>query len=101
MLAILRDHPSRKFHFFYSVLALGWTGTPGQKRVLERAIATMAIMVIPIAVSLSSEVNCGSGSPTTSIFPKRKISKINRTLFDIHFHLAIIPNTSGEFKRVL
>jgi Ni/Fe-hydrogenase subunit HybB-like protein len=55
-IAILRDHPSRKFHLFYSVLAMGWTGTPGQKHVLERVISVLAIIVIPVAVSVHTVV---------------------------------------------
>ncbi len=55
-IAVLRDHPSRKYHFFYSVLAMGWRGTPGQKKVLERVISILAILVIPVAVSVHTVV---------------------------------------------
>src|SRR3970282_79443 len=40
-----------KRKFFYTVLALGWRGTERQHKVLNRAIAVMAVLVIPIAVS--------------------------------------------------
>lgn len=55
-IAILRDHTNR-FPWFYRILALGWTGTPRQHRVLERLISIMAILVIPIAVSVHTVVS--------------------------------------------
>lgn len=55
-IAILRDRLDKR-KLFYSVLALGWTGTEHQKRVLNRAIAIMAVLVIPIAVSVHSVVS--------------------------------------------
>jgi molybdopterin-containing oxidoreductase family membrane subunit len=55
-LAILRDS-GRKWRWLYGVLALGWRGTEQQRRVLNRAIAVMAILVIPIAVSVHSVVS--------------------------------------------
>lgn len=36
----------------YSVLSLGWTGTSEQHRRLERAIAVMAVVIIPVAISI-------------------------------------------------
>ncbi len=55
-IAILRDHLGKR-RFLYSVLALGWTGTEHQQKVLNRAIAIMAVMVIPIAVSVHTVVS--------------------------------------------
>jgi Ni/Fe-hydrogenase subunit HybB-like protein len=55
-IAILRDRLG-KWKLFYSVLALGWTGTEQQRRVLNRAIAIMAVLVIPVAVSVHSVVS--------------------------------------------
>jgi molybdopterin-containing oxidoreductase family membrane subunit len=55
-IAILRDHLP-KWNGFYRVLALGWTGTPRQRRLLDRAIAVMAIIVIPIAISVHTVVS--------------------------------------------
>jgi Ni/Fe-hydrogenase subunit HybB-like protein len=55
-IAILRDRLG-KWKLFYSVLALGWTGTEEQQRVLNRAIAIMAVLVIPVAVSVHSVVS--------------------------------------------
>ncbi|MDH4225331.1 MAG: polysulfide reductase NrfD, partial [Deltaproteobacteria bacterium] len=57
-IAYLRDrYPPGWRKTFYMVLALGWQGTPGQEKVLNRAIAIMAIMVIPIAVSVHTVVS--------------------------------------------
>lgn len=36
----------------YSALSLGWTGTSAQHRRLERAIAVMAVVIIPVAISI-------------------------------------------------
>lgn len=55
-IAILRDRLGKR-KLFYSVLALGWTGTERQKRVLNRAIGIMAVLVIPIAISVHSVVS--------------------------------------------
>jgi len=55
-IAILRDRLGKR-KLLYSVLALGWTGTEYQQRVLSRAIAIMAVLVIPIAVSVHSVVS--------------------------------------------
>ena len=38
----------------YRVLALGWRGTPSQERALRRGIGIMAILIIPLAVSVHS-----------------------------------------------
>lgn len=55
-IAILRDAIPRR-RWFYAPLALGWTGTERQKKLLERAIAVMAVIVIPIAVSVHTVVS--------------------------------------------
>jgi molybdopterin-containing oxidoreductase family membrane subunit len=50
-MAILRDRfPRRKR--LYRFLALGYTGTPRQKRILERAIDILAVLMVPIAVAV-------------------------------------------------
>jgi Ni/Fe-hydrogenase subunit HybB-like protein len=55
-IAILRDAmPARRW--LYRPLALGWTGTPRQHKLLERAIAVMAVIVIPIAISVHTVVS--------------------------------------------
>ena len=55
-IAILRDRTTR-WPWFYRILAIGWTGTEKQKKVLERGITVMSIIVIPIAVSVHSVVS--------------------------------------------
>ena len=38
----------------YGILALGWRGTTGQQRALARGIGIMAILIIPLAVTVHS-----------------------------------------------
>jgi molybdopterin-containing oxidoreductase family membrane subunit len=54
--AILRDNTT-KHRWLYTVLALGWRGTPRQWKALERGISIMAIVIIPIAVSVHTVVS--------------------------------------------
>lgn len=58
-IAILRDLASIKGlrHRLYSLLSLGWRGTPDQHHRLEKAMAVMAILIIPIAVSVHTVVS--------------------------------------------
>ncbi len=55
-IAILRDY-TNKYHWFYRLLALGWTGTPRQHRILERLISASALIVIPVAISVHTVVS--------------------------------------------
>src|SRR5512136_1005495 len=55
-IALLRDHAG-KWQWFYRIFALGWKGTEYQHRLLEKGIAFMAILVIPIAVSVHTVVS--------------------------------------------
>jgi len=55
-IALMRDKVKKR-KWFYSVLALGWRGTPKQWHRLEKAIAIMAILVIPVAVSVHTVVS--------------------------------------------
>jgi len=54
-MAILRDHGT---HFpkwrqrLYRILSLGWQNTPDQHHRLERGISVMAIIIIPVAISI-------------------------------------------------
>ncbi len=56
-IALLRDRTSGWRRRLYERLALGWTGTPAQYHRLERAIGVMAIVVIPVAVSVHTVVS--------------------------------------------
>jgi molybdopterin-containing oxidoreductase family membrane subunit len=55
-IALLRDYGG-KWKWFYRIFALGWSGTERQHRLLEKGIAFMAILVIPIAVSVHTVVS--------------------------------------------
>src|SRR5574341_650078 len=56
-LALVRDRATGWRRELYTFLALGWRGTPGQFRRLERGIAVMAVLIIPIAVSVHTVVS--------------------------------------------
>lgn len=52
----LTDTPALK-RFIYRILSLGWRGDAEQKRRLERGVAIMAVLIIPIAVSVHTVVS--------------------------------------------
>ena len=57
-IAILRDYSKDGWRkVFYQVLALGWEGTEYQHKVLNRAITILAVLVVPIAVSVHTVVS--------------------------------------------
>lgn len=56
-IALLRDRSNGWRHRLYRRLALAWSGTPDQWQRLERAIGVMAILVIPVAVSVHTVVS--------------------------------------------
>src|SRR5574341_842906 len=59
-LALLRDkltHAPRWRRWLYRMLALGWRGTPDQHVRLERAMNTMAVLILPIAVMVHTVVS--------------------------------------------
>lgn len=57
-LAIARDRLGAKLGrplgVLYRILGLGWRGTPAQQRALGRGIGIMAVLIIPLAVSVHS-----------------------------------------------
>lgn len=55
-IAKLRDRGGR-FHRLYKWAAWGWQGTEKQKRVLDRAINILMVMVIPIAISVHTIIS--------------------------------------------
>jgi Ni/Fe-hydrogenase subunit HybB-like protein len=55
-IALLRDYGG-KWKWFYRIFALGWSGTERQHRLLEKGIAFMAVLVIPVAVSVHTVVS--------------------------------------------
>src|SRR5512143_843040 len=52
----LTDAPGWK-SLIYRVLSLGWRGGEEQKRRLERGVAIMAVLIIPVAVSVHTVVS--------------------------------------------
>ncbi|MGQ9509056.1 MAG: NrfD/PsrC family molybdoenzyme membrane anchor subunit [Thermodesulfobacteriota bacterium] len=55
-IALLRDRNTKRKRL-YRILSLGWKGTERQHRLLEKAISFMAILVIPVAVSVHTVVS--------------------------------------------
>jgi Ni/Fe-hydrogenase subunit HybB-like protein len=55
--AVARDKATGWRKKLYTALALGWRGTPKQWHRLETAMHTMAIVIIPVAVSVHSVVS--------------------------------------------
>jgi len=56
-LALVRDKSTGWRRSVYSVLALGWRGTEREWLRLEKAISIMAILIIPVAVSVHTIVS--------------------------------------------
>jgi molybdopterin-containing oxidoreductase family membrane subunit len=59
-MALLRDNPARFARWrrwLYRKLSLGWTGSAEEWRRLERAISVMAVVIIPVAVSVHTVVS--------------------------------------------
>lgn len=56
-IALLRDRAGGWRRRLYQRLALGWTGSERQWHRLERAIGVMAVLVIPVAVSVHTVVS--------------------------------------------
>lgn len=55
-IALLRDRGARP-RWLYAFMAWGWQGTPRQRKVLDRAVSIMMILVIPIAVSVHTVIS--------------------------------------------
>jgi Ni/Fe-hydrogenase subunit HybB-like protein len=55
--ALVRDRSAGIKRKIYNILSLGWTGTPRQWHRLEKAMQIMAIVIIPVAVSVHSIVS--------------------------------------------
>ncbi|HYF90611.1 MAG TPA: NrfD/PsrC family molybdoenzyme membrane anchor subunit [Symbiobacteriaceae bacterium] len=52
----LKDrHPVRAW--IYKKLSMNWTGTPEQHRILEKIISIMAIVIMPVAISVHTVVS--------------------------------------------
>jgi molybdopterin-containing oxidoreductase family membrane subunit len=55
--AIVRDKSTGMRRWIYSKLAVGWRGTPKQWHRLETAMAIMAVVILPVAVSVHTIVS--------------------------------------------
>jgi Ni/Fe-hydrogenase subunit HybB-like protein len=55
--ALLRDRTTGMRRKIYTALALGWRGTPRQWRRLEAAMTIMAVVILPVAVSVHTIVS--------------------------------------------
>lgn len=55
-IAILRDRGTRP-KWLYTFLAWGWQGTKKQKKVLDKALTILMVMVIPIAISVHTVIS--------------------------------------------
>ena len=56
-MGVVRDYLGERAGWrghIYRVLALGWRGLPGQRRVVNRGMTIMAITIIPLAISVHS-----------------------------------------------
>ena len=56
-LALIRDRSRGLKHKIYRLLALGWRGTQLQWHRLEKAVQVMAVIIIPVAVSVHTIVS--------------------------------------------
>ncbi len=56
-LALVRDKARGWRRGLYSVLSLGWRGTQTQWQRLEKAVSIMAVIIIPVAVSVHTIVS--------------------------------------------
>jgi Ni/Fe-hydrogenase subunit HybB-like protein len=56
-LALLRDKSEGARRRIYGALSLGWRGTALQRDRLERAVQVMAVIIIPVAVSVHTIVS--------------------------------------------
>jgi Ni/Fe-hydrogenase subunit HybB-like protein len=57
-IALMRDKfKSKTKRFVYKILSLNWSGTEKQWKFLEKAISIMAVIVIPVAISVHTVVS--------------------------------------------
>jgi Ni/Fe-hydrogenase subunit HybB-like protein len=52
-----RQAGGRRLARFYELLAIGYRGTPGQERRLNVALGAMAVIIIPVAISVHTVVS--------------------------------------------
>jgi len=100
-LAQLRDMPGLRAwkRALYRLLAAGWRGTPRQRGALEQGIGAMAIVIIPVAISVHTVVSW--------IFGMTLRAGWHSTIFGPYFvigaifsGIAAIITAMGVFRRV-
>jgi molybdopterin-containing oxidoreductase family membrane subunit len=110
-LALIRDRRI-KMPRFYRFLAIGYTGTPKQRHLLEKMIGILAVAVIPIAISVHTVIGwifaltlrpmwhstifgpyfvmgaiySGIAALLIAMSILRKVYRLERYLKDIHFN---------------
>jgi molybdopterin-containing oxidoreductase family membrane subunit len=62
---------------FFTVTAVGWRGTPGQRHALQRGLSIMMIVIIPVAVSVHTVVSW--------VFAMTLRAPLNSTLYGAFF----------------
>ncbi len=67
---------------FYTLISVGWRGTPEQKKRLEKGIGIMAITIIPIAISVHTVVSF--------IFSMTLRPGWDSTIFGVYFVIGAI-----------
>jgi molybdopterin-containing oxidoreductase family membrane subunit len=55
-IALLVDR-AKKRKWFYKILSLGWRGTHKQEKILNTSISVMAVLILPIAISVHTVVS--------------------------------------------
>jgi molybdopterin-containing oxidoreductase family membrane subunit len=81
-MAILRDRSHGLRRRLYALLALGWRGTPQQWHSLEAGIKVMAVVIIPLAVSVHTIVSWD--------FAMTQVPMWNSTIFGPYFVIGAI-----------
>ncbi len=51
------DHISKIRKWFYTKLSLNWVNSDGQRRILQKCIGIMAVLIMPVAVSVHTVVS--------------------------------------------
>ena len=81
-MAILRDKAKGRIRIFYAALALGWRGSTRQWHSLEAGIKVMAVVIIPLAVSVHTIVSWDFAMTQTPMW--------NSTIFGPYFVVGAI-----------
>ncbi|MCX6294534.1 MAG: polysulfide reductase NrfD, partial [Bacteroidetes bacterium] len=117
-IAICRDRLTDKpkwQRWMYKFLALGWTGTPDQWKIMKKSITILCVVIIPLAISIHTVTSwlfattlrpgwdstnfgpyfvagaflAGTGCVIIGMFVFRKVYKLEKYLTDVHFsHMA-------------